>query len=93
MSRLLLSSVIARVVQLRPVRPWPEVAESVSRAAAAFQTREWLVRIARRLLSEDMVDRKVPAKALRLRRCRKELALPIHGLAVGQSGSVATGNR
>ncbi len=75
------------VRQLRPVKPWPEVAEAVSRATGVPWTVERLKRSVRRLVGEGMVDRKVLAKAPRPRRRRsEELALLVQGLALTNPG-------
>ena len=78
---------IPTVLQLRPARPWPEVAEAVSRATGVTWTVERLMRSVRRLVGEGMVDRKVLAKAPRPRRRRsEELALLVQGLALTNPG-------
>jgi DNA invertase Pin-like site-specific DNA recombinase len=78
---------IPTVLQMRPARPWPEVAEAVSRATGVIWTVERLMRSVRRLVGEGMVDRKVLAKAQRPRRRRsEELALLVQGLALTNPG-------
>lgn len=78
---------IPTVRQLRPARPWPEVAEAVSRATGVTWTVERLTRSVRRLVGEGMVDRKVLGKAPRPRRRRsEELALLVQGLALTNPG-------
>jgi DNA invertase Pin-like site-specific DNA recombinase len=78
---------IPTVLQLRPAKAWPEVAEAVSRATGATWTVERLVRSVRRLVREGMVDRKVLAKAPRPRRRRsEELAHLVQGLAFTNPG-------
>lgn len=75
------------VLQMRPARPWPEVAEAVSRATGVTWTVERLMRSVRRLVGEGMVDRKVLVKAPRTRRRRsEELALLVQGLALTNPG-------
>ena len=78
---------IPTVLQLRPAKPWPDVAEAVSRATGVTWTVERLMRSVRRLVREGMVDRKVMAKAPRPRRRRsEELALLVQGLALTNPG-------
>jgi DNA invertase Pin-like site-specific DNA recombinase len=78
---------IPTVLQLRPARPWPDVAEAVSRATGVTWTVERLIRSVRRLVGEGMVQRKVLAKAPRPRRRRsEELALLVQGLALTNPG-------
>jgi DNA invertase Pin-like site-specific DNA recombinase len=74
---------IPTVLRLRPAKPWPDVAEAVSRATGVIWTVERLMRSVRRLVGEGIVDRKVLAKAPRpLRRRSEELALLVQGLAL-----------
>lgn len=78
---------IPLVLQMRPARPWPEVAEAVSRTTGITWTVERLMRSVRRLVGEGMVDRKVLEKAPRPRRRRsEELALLVQGLALTNPG-------
>ena len=75
------------VRELRPAKPWPEVAEAVSRTTGVTWTVERLKRSVRRLVGEGMVDRSVLAKAPRPRRRRsEELALLVRGLALTNPG-------
>jgi DNA invertase Pin-like site-specific DNA recombinase len=74
---------IPTVRELRPVTPWPKVADAVSRATGVTWTVERLTRSVRRLVGEGMVDRKVLGRAPRPRRRRsEELALLVQGLAL-----------
>ena len=78
---------IPTVLRLRPARPWPEVAEAVSRATGVNWTVERLMRSVRRLVGEGMVDRKVLSKAPRPRRRRsEELAVLVQGIALANPG-------
>jgi len=78
---------IPTVLTLRPAKPWPLVAEAVSRATGVTWTVERLTRSVRRLVGEGMVDRKVLGKAPRPRRRRsEELALLVQGLALTNPG-------
>lgn len=71
------------VRKLRPARPWPDVAEAVSRATGQTWTVERLKRSIRRLAGEGLIDRKVLGKAARPRRRRtEELALLVQGIAL-----------
>jgi DNA invertase Pin-like site-specific DNA recombinase len=78
---------VPTILQLRPARPWPEVAEAVSRVTGVTWTVERLTRSVRRLVGEGMVHRKVLGKAPRPRRRRsEELALLVQGLALTNPG-------
>jgi len=78
---------IPTVLQMRPARAWPDVAEAVTRVTGVTWTVERLTRSVRRLVGEGMVDRKVLAKAPRPRRRRsEELALLVQGLALTNPG-------
>ena len=82
-----MDSFIPTVLKLRPVTPWPKVAEAVSRGTGMTWTVERLTRSVRRLVGEGMVARKVLGKAPRPRRRRsEELALLIQGLALTNPG-------
>lgn len=78
---------IPTVLQMRPTKPWPEVAEAVSLASGVTWTVERLVRSVRRLVGERVVDRKVLGKAPRPRRRRsEELAVLVQGIALANPG-------
>lgn len=75
------------VRELRPAKPWPDVAEAVSRVTGTVWTVERLTRSVRRLVGEGMVDRKVLGKAPRPRRRRsEELAVLVQGIALANPG-------
>jgi hypothetical protein len=61
----IMDTFIPTVLRTRPTKPWPEVADAVSRATGVAWTVERLRRSVRRLAGEGMVDRKVFGKAPR----------------------------
>jgi hypothetical protein len=78
---------VPTVLQLRPAKPWPQVAEAVSRVTGVNWTVERLARSVRRLVGEGVVDRRVIGKAPRPRRRRsEELAVLVQGPALTSPG-------
>jgi DNA invertase Pin-like site-specific DNA recombinase len=75
------------VRKLRPAKPWPEVAASVTRAAGTRWTVKRLRQSVRRLIVEGLADRAVMGRSVRPRRRRSdELAILVQGIALANPG-------
>lgn len=76
-----------KVRELRPQRPWPEVAEAVSHETGVAWTVGRLKRAVRRLVAEGLVDGKLLGKAPRPRCPRtEEHAVLVQGIALASPG-------